>query len=81
MSASPDSEAAAESGTRFFELTEIPVANIDRGTNPRIHFPEEELERLAESISNEGVLVPVVVYRDTDRTFRLIDGERRWLTV
>lgn len=40
-------------------------------------FPEAELERLTESISEAGVLVPIVVYEDGDH-YNLIDGERRW---
>jgi len=44
--------------------------------NPRLHFPEEELERLSQSIAKEGILVPVVVYPEGD-FFRLVDGERR----
>ena len=45
--------------------------------NPRLHFPEEELERLSQSIAKEGILVPVVVYPEDD-FYRLIDGERRF---
>lgn len=60
------------------ELRKIEVARIDANpANPRLHFPEEEIERLTESIAKEGILVPVVVYPEGDR-FRLIDGERRW---
>jgi ParB family chromosome partitioning protein len=80
MSASPSSDAREKPGTRFFDLQDIPVAKIERGDNPRIHFPEEELERLAESVAKEGVLVPVVVYSDGKEGYRLIDGERRWIT-
>ncbi len=45
--------------------------------NPRLHFPEEEIERLSQSIAKEGILVPVVVYPEDD-FYRLIDGERRF---
>jgi ParB/RepB/Spo0J family partition protein len=48
--------------------------------NPRIHFPQEDLEKLSESISERGILVPLSVYRKPgvkDR-FVLVDGERRW---
>jgi ParB/RepB/Spo0J family partition protein len=45
--------------------------------NPRLHFPEEEIERLSQSIAKEGILVPIVVYPEDDY-FRLIDGERRF---
>jgi ParB/RepB/Spo0J family partition protein len=59
------------------------LASLDIGSvlqspeNPREHFPEEELDKLVQSIAKEGILVPVVVYPDGD-AFRLIDGERRW---
>ncbi len=48
--------------------------------NPRKHFKESQLDELAESIDENGVLVPVVVYRDPedDKKYRLVDGERRW---
>lgn len=59
-------------------LESIEVARIDANpANPRLHFPEEEIERLTESIAKEGILVPVVVYPEGDG-YRLIDGERRW---
>lgn len=59
-------------------LESIDVAKIDANpANPRLHFPEEQIERLTESIAKEGILVPVVVYPDGDN-YRLIDGERRW---
>jgi ParB/RepB/Spo0J family partition protein len=60
------------------DLQHLPTARVRRDPrNPRLLFPEAELERLTESISEAGVLVPVVVYRDGDN-YSLIDGERRW---
>lgn len=59
-------------------LVEIAVDLIDADEkNPRLDFPEDELARLRESISREGVLVPVVVYKKRSR-YQLIDGERRF---
>lgn len=59
-------------------LEDIRVSSIDANPhNPRLVFPQEELDRLAESISAEGVLVPIVVYEKGSR-FVLIDGERRF---
>lgn len=59
--------------------TLIKVADIhaDPG-NPREQFPQEELDRLAESIDQVGILVPVVVYKVDGSGYRLLDGERRW---
>lgn len=74
MSASPPSIAPAR-----HELKELPVSAIEVEDNPREVFPESELQRLAESIAEAGVLVPLVVYEDPeDGGFKLIDGERRF---
>lgn len=61
------------------ELRDLRPEDIDRNPeNPRAHFREVDLNRLAESIQEAGgVLVPVYVYADGGR-FILIDGERRW---
>lgn len=68
----------AKLSTPFLDLKEIPVGQIDANPeNPRLIFPQEELERLAESIATAGVLVPIVVYPNGDR-YVLIDGERRY---
>lgn len=40
-------------------------------------FPEEELVKLAESIDQEGILVPIVVFPKDDH-YVLVDGERRY---
>ena len=48
---------------------------------PRRRFDDAELERLAESIRQHGVLQPVVVRRappDALRPYELVVGERRW---
>lgn len=52
--------------------------------NPRRHFPENELDELAASIDEIGILVPVSVYPDPSDEYPhspyvLIDGERRWI--
>ncbi|HXN25141.1 MAG TPA: ParB/RepB/Spo0J family partition protein [Candidatus Dormibacteraeota bacterium] len=44
---------------------------------PRKHFSEEGLDQLARSITNSGVIQPVVV-RQTGSHYQLIAGERRW---
>ncbi len=45
---------------------------------PRIHFKEEELAELAASIREHGVIQPLIVTPNSDGTFILIAGERRW---
>ncbi len=58
--------------------TEISVDVIDPNPDqPRRVFDAEQLERLADSIRQHGVLQPVVVQRVGDR-YQLVVGERRW---
>lgn len=45
---------------------------------PRRDFPEVELNKLAESVKQAGLLQPVVVRRKGDGFYELIAGERRW---
>lgn len=72
--ARPPSAPTSASG-----LTRIPVDQIhaDRA-NPRKTFDEVELEELAASLKQQGVLQPVLVRRDARGGYRLIAGERRW---
>lgn len=65
------------------EPESIKLQNLDIGLiranarNPRLEFPQAELDKLAESIELEGILVPVVVFPKEDH-FVLVDGERRF---
>ena len=66
-------EASAEAWAR-----EIPVDQIDPNPEqPRRVFDPDQLEALASSIVEHGVLQPVVVRPAGDR-FELVVGERRW---
>ncbi len=57
---------------------EIPVDAIDPNPEqPRRDFDAAELERLADSIRQHGVLQPIVVRRAGGR-YELVVGERRW---
>jgi ParB family transcriptional regulator, chromosome partitioning protein len=63
-------------------LREVPVGAIRPNPwQPRTHFDQQELEGLAQSIREHGVLQPVLVSQQTDGTFQLITGERRWRAV
>jgi ParB family chromosome partitioning protein len=58
--------------------TSIPVDAIDANPEqPRRRFASEELERLADSIRQHGVLQPIVVRKVGER-YELLVGERRW---
>jgi len=56
----------------------IPVDAIDANPEqPRRRFAADELESLADSIRQHGVLQPIVVRKAGDR-FEILVGERRW---
>ena len=47
--------------------------------NPRMIFYEEDLSILKASIKNNGILVPLTVYKKpTEKKYTILDGERRW---
>ena len=59
----------------------IPIAQIRPSrVQPRRHFAPAQLEELASSIREQGVLQPILVRRDPDHAgdYELIAGERRW---
>jgi len=59
-------------------VQQLPVDKIQRGEyQPRKHFDEEALQELANSISAQGVIQPIVVRKEGDH-YELIAGERRW---
>ena len=64
------------------KLQEIPVDSITRNeNNPRLTFDERAIERLATSIEEIGLQVPITVYHNpkNSRTpYVLLDGERRF---
>ena len=68
--------AAADATPR--EPGQLPVDLIDPNPEqPRRVFDVEQLEGLADSIRQHGVLQPVVVRRNGSR-YQLVVGERRW---
>lgn len=44
---------------------------------PRLHFSDEKIQELAQSIKEKGVIQPILVRSHTDGSFELIAGERR----
>ena len=47
-------------------------------TNPRKHFAEDDLEDLAKSIRDKGLLQPIVVRPLAEGEYEIVAGERRW---
>lgn len=69
----PDFETV-ESDSDFFMC---PINDISPNRyQPRTTFSQEELDRLTESIAQQGVLQPLLI-RDIDGSYELIAGERR----
>jgi ParB family chromosome partitioning protein len=46
--------------------------------NPRKHFKDEDLEDLARSIREKGLLQPLVVRHRSHGDYEIVAGERRW---
>jgi len=62
-------------------VREIPIELVRANSKqPRLHFAEEELAELAESIREKGVLQPILVRPAQDRPgeYEIVAGERRW---
>jgi len=65
--------------TNESELRNIDVDLIQRGPwQPRVHFDEDALQELADSIAVQGVVQPIVVRQTSDKRFEIVAGERRW---
>ena len=76
-------DVAGESGPiaarRADGLAGIPVAAIEpHPEQPRRHFDEQALEDLALSISQRGVIQPIIVRPLAGGRYQLVAGERRW---
>jgi ParB family transcriptional regulator, chromosome partitioning protein len=58
----------------FIELNKL----VPNSNQPRQNFKEEELESLAESIKENGLIQPIVVIRKEENAYEIIAGERRF---
>jgi ParB family chromosome partitioning protein len=68
--------AAVPAGAYFAEL---PIGQITPNqVQPRQVFDEDAMAELVNSITEVGLLQPVVVRRTADDSFELVMGERRW---
>ena len=56
-----------------------PIENLKANPrNPRRAFSDAELDELAASIREHGIIQPIVVRKAGDDNFEIIAGERRW---
>lgn len=61
------------------QVTSLPLQKIEPNPNqPRKLFDEEELQVLADSISQHGILQPIAVRKEENGFYQIIAGERRW---
>jgi ParB family transcriptional regulator, chromosome partitioning protein len=57
----------------------VPLAALKPGRfNPRRSFSEAQLEELAASIRERGLVQPIVVRPSSGETYEIVAGERRW---
>lgn len=73
-------EVAALTAPKSSSIANIQISQIEANPfQPRIHFDQEQLEELAESIKVHGVIQPITVRKvnlNEDR-YQIISGERR----
>jgi ParB family chromosome partitioning protein len=76
--AKPAGEASGEAPATGSGIREVEIGRIrPNPAQPRMHFDDESIAELAESIAERGVLQPVLLRPDGDN-FQLVAGERRW---
>jgi ParB family chromosome partitioning protein len=63
-------------------VNKLSIGEIIRNKyQPRKHFNQEDLDELANSIKELGIIQPIIVRKSSDQKFKyeIIAGERRWL--
>jgi ParB family chromosome partitioning protein len=74
-----DDVVEAASPEDFRGLRHLPIELMHPNpNNPRKSFREDELEDLARSIREKGLLQPLVVRQRDDGEYEIVAGERRW---
>ncbi len=60
-------------------VRELKLSDVEpRADQPRKHFDREQLQILANSIAQYGVIQPIIVTENKNGTYSIIAGERRW---
>jgi len=79
LKAVSDTENVAATTAVDGSLRLLPVDIIERGKyQPRVDMHQESLQDLADSISAQGVVQPIVVRSVGEGRYEIIAGERRW---
>lgn len=73
-----ETEATAAAGPSAAEQM-VPIEKISPNPEqPRKRFEKSDLDDLAASIREKGVIQPLIVRRRDDGSFEIVAGERRW---
>lgn len=73
-----DQAPAAEVSARRADMM-VPIERIlPNPDQPRRDFTQDQLEELAASIREKGVIQPLIVREQADGTYEIVAGERRW---
>lgn len=61
------------------KVVELKISEVEPNKKqPRVRFDEEKLNELADSISQHGVISPIIVIKLDNGFYRIVAGERRW---
>lgn len=78
-SINPASEASSADSSEKKELYKKLVSQLKPGKyQPRRNISEEELDSLADSIKQQGMLQPIVAREIKSGSYEILAGERRW---
>ena len=70
---------SSEKNTKDDGILLINISQIQPNPKqPRKNFKESELNELATSIKNQGLIQPIIVRPANNNQFEIIAGERRW---
>lgn len=71
-------DPTAEVDEKISRLKDLPISDVEPDPDqPRRDFKPEQLEALANSIREHGVLQPIVVTKN-GKKYQIVAGERRW---
>lgn len=71
-------DPTAEVDEKISRLKDLPISDVEPDPDqPRRDFKTEQLEALANSIREHGVLQPIVVTKN-GKKYQIVAGERRW---
>ena len=77
-----DQEVEPKKNNKIIIQNKALIGDLNRNRfQPRIHFDEQKLEELAQSIKKNGIIQPIAVRTDVnnDERYEIVAGERRWL--